>query len=153
MQISEINAERPPARRVLSLMKPVLAVTLLAALSAGATQPAAAQRRNGEERLARELAGRIAGAPVTCLPLRQTQGSRIIEGTAIVYEIGSTLYVNRPRSGADLLHRDDIMVVRTPEGQLCRSDAVELRDRDLRIHSGFVILDRFVPYTRPRPRR
>lgn len=43
------------------------------------------------------LAGRVAGKPTSCINLRNTTSSQIIEGRAIVYRVGSTLYVNEPR--------------------------------------------------------
>ena len=134
-------------------MRQIPPMVLLAALALGA--PAAAQRNSsrGEAQLAREVAGRIAGQPVNCLTLSRIQASRIIDRTAIVYEVGRTLYVNRPRSGANWLDRDDILVTRTVGSQLCRLDTVRLVSRGTRTPSGFVVLDRFVPYTRPRGNR
>ena len=134
-------------------MRNSLGMGLLAVVAAGLAQPVAAQRGRGEEQLARELAGRVAGPPVDCLPPGGAQGSRIIDRTAIVFEVGGRLYVNRPQSGANWLDRDDILVVRPHGDALCRSDSVELLDRASRAPAGFVILDRFVPYSRPRPRR
>lgn len=134
-------------------MKQIPPMFLLAAAVLAA--PAAAQRDSsrGEAQLAREVAGRVAGQPVNCLTLSRIQASRIIDRTAIIYEAGRTVYVNRPRSGANWLDRDDIMVNRTTGSQLCRSDTVRLVNRGTRTPSGFVILDRFVPYTRPRANR
>ena len=115
---------------------------------------AQAQRRDrGEAELARMLAGRVPGKPVDCIDLRSAGSSRIIDRTAIVYDSGRTLYVNRPRSGASSLDSDDILVTRTFGSQLCRLDTVRLVDRGSRISSGFVALDKFVPYARPRNRR
>jgi hypothetical protein len=54
-----------------------------------------------EAQLAKALDGRVAGEPVNCLSLRSIRSSRIIDRTAIVYQVGNTLYVNRPRAGAD----------------------------------------------------
>jgi hypothetical protein len=114
--------------------------------------PAEAQRRglSGEQELARVLKDRVPGRPVNCINLRAINSTRIIAGTAIVYDAGRTLYVNRPRSGADSLDRDDILLTRTTGNQLCSIDTVRLIDRTSRFPSGFVALDRFVPYTRPR---
>jgi hypothetical protein len=123
----------------------------LAALGA---QPAAAQRgRGGEAELAKLLAGRTAGRPVSCIGLRLNQSSRIIDRTAIVYGSGRTIYVNRPRSGAKSLDDDDVLVTRTSGSQLCRLDTVRLVDRTARVETGFVSLGNFVPYTRPRAAR
>ncbi len=105
----------------------------------------------GEARLAKMLEGRAAGAPLSCLPTRLTQ-TTVIDKTAIVYRVGSTLYVNRPNSGADQLDSDDIMVVRQFSSQLCNVDKIDQLDRGTRNWRGFVLLGDFVPYTKPAKR-
>lgn len=116
-----------------------------------ADSAAAQQRnRNGESALARAVAGRSAGRPVDCISLRAIRSSRIIDRTAIIYDVGGRLYVNRPRSGAASLDDDDVLVTRTTGSQLCRLDTVRLVDRSSRIQTGLVSLDRFVPYLRNR---
>lgn len=117
--------------------------------------PADAQRRGtgGEQELTRILSGRVPGRPVNCINLRAVNSTRIVGRTAIVYDVGRTLYVNRPRSGASTLDRDDILVTKTNGSQLCSIDTVRLVDRTSRFPRGFVALDKFVPYTRPRDER
>jgi len=129
---------------------------LVISLAAGVIDAgtAHAQRRErGEAELAKMLAGRVPGKPVNCIDLISAGSSRIIDHTAIVYGSGGTLYVNRPRSGASSLDSDDILVSRSFGSQLCRLDTVRLVDRGSRIPSGFIALDKFVPYARPRHRR
>lgn len=128
------------------------ALAALAALAGGAMAPLAAHDApkpdaKAEADLAKMLKGRVAGAPVDCISLNMTQSSTIFPHTAIVYENGGTLYVNRP-SGADTLDSDDILVTKTWIDQLCRMDIVHLVDRGTRMESGFVGLESFVPYTR-----
>ena len=113
---------------------------------------ATAQQTGGEAELQKMLAGRVAGAPVSCVGLRQLGSSEIIDGTAIVYRTnGSRLYINRPQSGASFLESDDILVTRTIGAQLCKSDAVDMIDRSSRGPKGFVILGDFIPYDRVPP--
>lgn len=102
-----------------------------------------------EARLERLLEGRVAGKPVNCINQRDIHSAEIVDKTAIVYRIGSKLYVNRPRSGANWLDRDDILVTRSfGTSQLCRIDFVNLIDRTALFPTGFVTLGDFVPYTR-----
>lgn len=115
--------------------------------------PAALARDTPEVQLQKLLAGRVAGAPVDCISLSTSRSSRIIDGKAIVYEVGSRLYVNEPSSGASSLDDDDILVTRTSGSQLCRMDTVNLIDRGSRFPRGFVLLGKFVPYTKPKPAR
>lgn len=125
---------------------------LFAGLSITLALPADAQRRGreGEQELARLLEGLVEGRPVECIPLRASSSSRIIDRTAIVYDQGRTIYVNRPTAGAESLDRSDILVVRPTSGQFCRLDSVRLLDSVSRTQTGFVNLGQFVPYTRAR---
>lgn len=127
---------------------------LLGAALIGAAMPAiAAQRDNkaGEAALAKAIAGRVAGKPVSCINQPSIRSSQVIDRTAIVYESGGTLYVNRPRIGAESLDSDDILVSRTTGSQLCSLDSIRLLDNASRIEQGFVTLGEFVPYTKPKP--
>ncbi len=127
---------------------PVIAAVALFASGTADARP----RLNPEAQLARELEGRVAGEPVDCISLRQVRSSRIIDDTAIVYDAGSTIYVNRPRAGAESLDRWDILVTRLYSDRLCSIDTVRLVDQGSRFETGFVFLGDFVPYRRVRMR-
>ncbi|MET0180831.1 MAG: hypothetical protein ABW194_10180 [Novosphingobium sp.] len=121
------------------------------ALAAAAvlTLPAIAdarQRLQPEAKLQKLLEGRVAGEPVDCIYTPAIRDTRIIDKTAIVYEAGSVLYVNRPESGASSLDDDDILVTKLHSSQLCSIDVVQLRDRSSHFYRGFVGLGEFVPY-------
>jgi hypothetical protein len=121
---------------------------LVAALAAGAVLAAtpALAKLTPEESLSKLVAGRVAGEPRDCIPLNTIRSSQIVDGTAIVYDVGGTRYVNRPRSGANTLDTWDILVTRTHGTQLCNTDIVRLVDRTSRFPRGFVLLGDFVPY-------
>ncbi len=126
---------------------PLCLVALLAcaapALAAQSTQ------ERGEAELAKQVAGLVPGKPVQCISLAQSDGSNIIDGTAIVYRgMGGKLYVNRPR-GAEMLREDDIPVQYVYGSQLCRMDQIRLLDRSTQMERGFANLGDFVPYTKP----
>jgi hypothetical protein len=100
----------------------------------------------GEQRLAKMLEGREAGKPVSCIPYSQTQDTTVIDKTAIVYRVGTTLYVNRP-TNVDRLTDDDIMVTKLYSSQLCSVDTIQLHDRNANhMWNGFLALNEFVPY-------
>ena len=131
-----------------SKMRRFVALTLSAiALAAAPLQ--AAPRLTGEAELARLTEGRVAGEPVKCVYLPQIRSSRIIDDTAIVYEAGRTIYVNRPRSGRESLDSWDTMVVKPFASHLCSIDVVQLYDPGSRMMSGLVFLGDFVPYRKP----
>ena len=122
---------------------PLLAGTL--ALVGASVQASPVDR---EAALARRLAGRVAGDPVQCIDLHRVRSSQIIDDTAIVYDAGSVLYVNRPDSGADSLNDNDTMVTRLYTTQLCNTDTVQMVDRVSGAMTGIIFLGDFVPYRR-----
>lgn len=132
-------------------MRKITAI-LSAALVLATASAQAGPRLSGEEKLAREIEGRVAGEPVRCLPFHRIQSSRIIDDTAIVYDAGSTLYVNRPRAGRESLDQWDTLVTRTFGSQLCSTDVVHLHDATSRMMTGLVFLGEFVPYRKPKAR-
>ncbi|MBL9065042.1 MAG: hypothetical protein JNN10_01980 [Sphingopyxis sp.] len=123
----------------------ILAAAALAAIPATAS---ARERLAPEDQLAKLLEGRVAGEPQNCIPLSMARSSQVIDKTAIVYRVGSTLWVNRPEGGASSLDDDDILVTKLSGSQLCSIDAVQLHDRSSHMYSGFVSLGKFVPYRR-----
>ncbi|MEL0210529.1 MAG: hypothetical protein VW891_08105 [Novosphingobium sp.] len=124
---------------------------LAAALAAGSLLLAGAAadakpRLTPEQELAKALEGRVAGKPEDCIYLPRVINTRIYDKTAIVYDAGNTLWVNRPDAGAATLSDNDIMVT-TPFGsQLCSVDIVRMVDRTAGFWRGSIGLGQFVPY-------
>lgn len=134
-------------------MRHLIPTLLIAA--AMAVVPATASAREKmvpEDQLAKLLDGRVAGEPQSCITLSSVNSSQIIDRTAIVYRVGSTMWVNRPKGGAGSLDDDDILVTRLTGNRLCSIDTVELRDRTSHMYGGFVSLGEFVPYRRVKAR-
>ena len=125
-------------------------IPLIAAALVLGPVAAQARERDPEADLARALRGRVAGEPVSCIDLIRVRSSRVIPGTAILYDAGSVIYVNRPRNGAEELNRFDTLVTRTPSTQLCSVDVVHTVDLTTNTFTGSVFLDEFVPYRRVR---
>ncbi|HEY9131471.1 MAG TPA: hypothetical protein VIM98_06905 [Dyella sp.] len=130
----------PALIKVLALSAMTLAVSGQA-LAADKDAPAA--------ELAKRLEGRVAGPPVDCINLPQAQGTRVYDRTAIVYDFGTTIYVNYPRGGASSLNSDDILLTKTYTTQLCKMDIVRMLDRTGHFPKSFVSLGPFIPYKRP----
>ena len=130
-------------------MRKTIATVLAAATALSLSVAVDAKPRvSGEEKLAKLLEGRVAGEPTDCIYLPRVRSSRIISDTAIVYDAGSIIYVNRPRAGANGLDDDDVMVTEFHGGgsSLCSIDVVRLHDRSTLFYNGFVSLGDFVPY-------
>lgn len=131
-------------------MKLILATLLAGAALLAAPVANARYRDTPDQQLAKLLKGRVAGKPVDCINLVRTGASQVIDGKAIVYTVGSTLYVNEPRGGAEQLDNNSILVTNTFGSQLCSIDPVRLIDRNSFFPRGFVSLGQFVPYARPK---
>jgi hypothetical protein len=125
----------------------------LAAAATLAAPAAAAPRLHGEAQLAKLLEGRTAGAPVDCIDLSRVYSTEIVDRTAIVYDSGRTLYVNRPRAGAESLDRGDTMVLKPFDHRLCRIDTIQMYEQGAHFFTGSVFLGDFVPYTKADGRR
>ncbi|MFM6950267.1 MAG: hypothetical protein ACKOW1_04500 [Novosphingobium sp.] len=125
-----------------------LAIALAAtALIAGGAAVSAKPKLTPEQRLEKLLEGRVAGQPTTCISMSDTRDLEILDGVALVYRSGSTLYVNRPKNPEDI-DSDDILVIRPTGSQLCRLDMVQTVDRVGHFQTGFINLGDFVPYRR-----
>jgi hypothetical protein len=134
-----------------SLTKSMLIAGCLGLIAgAGVAVAHPSDNSRAEAKLAKALEGRVAGTPVDCIQLRDIQSSQIIDGTAILYDTGTTLYLNRPASGASWLNDDDVLVTDTHSSQLCSIDIVRLIDRASRMPNGSVGLGKFIPYTKPK---
>lgn len=127
----------------------ISALSLALGAVVAATPALAREHRGGEQQLARILDGRVAGKPQDCIDLYTAHTSEIVDHTAIVYGSGPILWVNRPRDAHDLIS-DRVMLTKTSGSQLCQMDLVKLKDPATLTISGFVTLDEFVPYSRPR---
>ncbi len=102
----------------------------------------------GEKKLAKLLEGRVAGEPRSCInAFRARNDLKIIDGTALVYGSGKTIYVNYTRNPDDI-DDWDTLVTRRFGSQICRTDIVTKVDATSGIYAGNVFLSDFIPYTR-----
>lgn len=123
--------------------------TLVSAIAAGTllAAPAVGQdaQSEGQAELAELLEGRVAGEPQSCVRTYPNTHINIIDGTALVIERGSTLYVNIPQH-PESLDDDDALKIRRTGSQLCRSDIVTTFDSTGGFYTGNIFLNDFVPY-------
>lgn len=122
---------------------------VIAATAALLTGPAlqAKDKLTPEQRLDKMLEGRQAGTPRSCISTTDTRDMTILNGVAIVYRSGGTLWVNRPANARDL-DDDDVLVTHLHGSQFCRLDIVRTYDRTSHFPNGFISLGDFVPYRR-----
>lgn len=131
------------------MIKHLAAAAISAAAAASllaAPSVSAGERPKGEEKLAKMLEGREAGEPQRCIRTLGSDNLTIIDGTAIVYKRGDTVWVNRTQKPENL-DDDDVLVIRKfSASQLCRLDQITTQDRFAGFYTGNVFLTDFVPY-------
>jgi hypothetical protein len=119
-------------------------VCLLALASCSPVAPAPA----GSDPFARELAGRIAGAPQTCVPVNQSQGLRAVDSGTIAYEMGRTLWVNRLEQACPAISPHNGIIVEAMGSQYCRGDRIRGFEPGAIIPGPTCTLRDWVPYRR-----
>lgn len=129
------------------LKRLVLATAALGLLAAPAVQADDhAEMTRGEQRLAKMLEGRVAGEPERCIHTVGNRSLTRIDGTALTYKSGDTLWVNYTRNPESIDDGDIMVMKRFSSTTLCRTDHIELVDRLSGMFSGVLFLDEFVPY-------
>ena len=112
---------------------------------------AAAQAAQEQADFQRALAGRVpSGPPQLCLPPGPTYGSRNVSENTIIFERGSTYYVNHPPGGCTGLGNPAYALVTRSVGTgPCRGALAEVTDLQTHTFIGACSLGEFIPYRRP----
>ncbi|RDV02871.1 hypothetical protein DXH95_13160 [Sphingorhabdus pulchriflava] len=126
----------------------VTATIALAGCAYGDADSAPAPIRDKEAKiLAKELKGKVAGEPRSCINSRGVDAIRISDDILLYRESGRLVYQNKLRGPCPGLTRgDDIMVTESFSGQLCSGDLIRLVDRTSGIQGPVCSLGNFVPY-------
>ena len=98
--------------------------------------------------LADALAGRVAGAPQRCISNFPNTHVHVIDDWTIIYDEGSTIYVQNPRGGCPgIAHRNRTLVARqVGTSQMCDGDINEAVDLRTGIGGGPCVFGPFIPY-------
>ncbi len=123
------------------------ALLLLLALSGCAATGGEPGSREADA-FARELAGRTAGEPETCVNAIQNQPLRIVDRRTIAYERGDTIWVNWLDRDCPGLRPLNTLIVEVHGSQYCRGDHVRGLEPGTSIPGPICILRDFVPYRR-----
>jgi len=101
--------------------------------------------------LDKQLAGKVAGKPMNCLPSYRTTDTIRVSDHILLYRSGGNLvYRNDLKGGCPGLARDsDIMVVEQFGSQVCSGDFFHLVDRSSGIRGPTCVFGDFVPYRKP----
>lgn len=101
--------------------------------------------------LDKELGGKVAGAPVKCLPNYRTTDTIRVSDNILLYREGRGLvYRNDLKGSCPGLARDsDIMVIEQFGSSTCNGDFFHLVDRTSGIRGPTCVFGDFVPYRKP----
>ena len=110
-----------------------------------------ARSPQAEQELAEALAGRVAGPPQRCINTYRTTKVHPIDDWTIIYDQGSTIYVQNPKGGCPGVGRGSDILVTTQIGtaQLCENEIARTVDLTSQIERGGCVFGPFVPYTKP----
>ena len=107
----------------------------------------AERRTSGQDELAQELAGRVAGEPRSCIPTFSDRSLVPIDRQTLIYREGRRIWVNRLGSQCPGISPHSTLIVEVYSGQYCRGDRVRGLERGSSIPGPICILGEFVPYT------
>jgi hypothetical protein len=118
------------------------AVALLASSTAPAEQGTSPK---SAEKIAKALAGRVPGQPVSCISDRAR--ANVIDDWTILYRDRGTIYVQKPRGGCHGLS-NGMSLVRHQfvSSRLCRGDINRVVDLRTGFGTGACVYSEFVPY-------
>ncbi len=116
--------------------------------------PAEPMARTAKEQaqFASLTAGKVAGAPLSCLTRHRSRDMIVIDENTIAFRDGAKrLYVNHMQGGGcmNIDHGRNALVTQNPTGSLCRGDIAQVVDTLNRIPVGSCVFGDFVPYMRP----
>jgi hypothetical protein len=131
----------------LAMIRALLLLAPFALASCASDQYAERQRAHDETKLARLLGDRVPGEAQDCLDSRLTNGSEPVGGQTLLYFQGSTVYRNDLIGQCSGLRSDDIPVITSTSGRLCRGDMVRTVSRSTpNMPTGGCALGSFTPY-------
>ena len=132
----------------------ILSAIALATLSACTAGPDNFQRSpKAQQELDRYLQGKVAGAPMTCLPNYRANDMVVIDERTILFRDGANrVYRNDIVGGCTGLGRPGTALVTRQFGGtgLCRGEIAQIVDTSTGSFVGSCSLGDFVPFTGPR---
>lgn len=133
--------------------RPLIAAMIAVGLAGCAQTPrqrAATQEANAAAaaNLQKELAGLTPGASSACMPRYPTSQVKAY-GPTIVYTVSRGLkFRSDTAGGCERVGRGDILITRSPMGQLCQGDIATTVDSASRVFSGSCSFGPFVRYSK-----
>lgn len=129
------------------MIRALLLLAPIALTSCASNQYAERQRAHDETKLARLLGDRVPGEVQDCLDSRMTNGSEAVGSKTLLYFQGTTVYRNDLIGQCAGLRSNDIPVITSNSGRLCRGDMIRTVSRSTPgVTTGGCALGTFVPY-------
>jgi hypothetical protein len=129
----------------------VLPLAAVLACCTNAAPPGWYEARNQQE-LARLLAGKTAGAPISCLPSYNSNDMQVIDGRNVAFKLGSRrVYMMHLSPGCELLGGANYALFTQQFGGLgmCQGDIARVLDTSMRTTVGSCGIERIIPYSAP----
>jgi len=134
-------------------MSLLIAGTILASCTTAPPPPSASMRTaSGQRAYETLIAGKVAGAPMNCLPTYHQNDMSVIDGQSIAFRSGTrTAYLVRFTPGCELLDAGHYALLSRQFGgtQLCRGDIQQVVDITNRMTVGSCTVADITPYSRP----
>jgi len=117
-----------------------------AALALACTRPAVPQ---DDASFAREVAGRVAGAPANCIDSHQSSNLRVVDSRTLAYDDGRTLWITRLAAACPGIEAFSTVIVE-PQlgGQYCRGDHIRGLEQGAIIPGPTCFIADWAPYRR-----
>ena len=130
-------------------MRSILPAIAGIALVGCATQPPAPRTAQAQVEFDKLVAGKTAGAPITCLPHYEADDMVRIDDSTIAFKRGSRVYVNHLNGECSNLKNSFYALVTKGNGMgLCRGDIAEVRDTQTGTLVGACGIGDFIPYSK-----
>ena len=135
-----------------SVIPLLLSAAALTGCNAVPPQQAAMAQAEAQTKLNKLLAGKVPGAPQSCLPHYRANDMIVIDDYTIAFRDGvNRVWINKPRGGCNMLSSGPYALVTRQAGGmgLCRGDIGQVVDTLSHSTVGACSFSDFVPYNKP----
>ena len=131
-------------------MRNLCLLAATAALAGCSTAPQPGPTARAEAEFQQLTAGRVAGAPVSCISSSRKQDMVVIDDRRVAFRDGNRVFLNDFRGGqcSRLGSGFYTLVTRMSGSGMCSGDLAEVVDLSSGMTMGTCVLGDFVPYTR-----
>lgn len=135
-------------------MRRFVSIVVASAVAGCAAAPprAAIVDQKAQARLNQLLAGKVPGAPQSCLASYRQNDMVVIDDYTIAFRDGTNrVWIQKPKGGCNLLGAGSYALVTRSFGGmgLCRGDIAQVVDTLSHTQVGSCVMSDFVPYTTP----